>query len=701
MQILIGETRAADTFSNESLLKSMKSKCVFVCLFFALLLPLCAQTEKPLRIFLRAGPKTHGPPGNGQHDGPKWLEEWKPLLTGRGAKVDGAIGFPTAEQLHNTDVLVMYTAEGGTITPEQRANLDKFLKRGGGIVVIHDSVCGTDPHWFKTVVGGAWEHGRSKWYEGDVGIYVLDEQHPITRGLSNFDFNDEIYWDLHMIPEARILASSFHTPFIIAPQMWVYEKDNYRAFVCIPGHEYASFNLPHFRAILLRGIAWAGKRSNVDELCAKPELASLKYPEGGPTPPDTAAPKLVVHPEFNLELVASEPLIEKAISLDWDPKGRLWVAETPEYPNGRRINKNDNAIYPWRERDPDQYDGEKENRPARDRISWLEDTNGDGVMDSKHVFYEGLELVTSLVFYKDGVIVAQAPDILWIRDTDGDGKADKVETLYTGFGTSDTHAVISNFRWGMDGWVYGTVGYSAGNPKSPDGTKDFGRITAGVLRFKPDGSALEQIASGSCNTWGFDFTWDNEIIYTTATCGEPICHVVMPEKALARGNVGGVRATIPIIERNKVFPAVEHRRSPYVQIDWVGAFTAAAGSCVYVGGAWPERFNNSHFLSEPTVNLVHHEFLVTNGVTFRGSKEEGRKDVEFIAGTDLWFRPIHQRVGPDGALYVIDFYNQAAIHNDTRGPKHGANNAAVRPDRDHHFGRIWRVQHKQAKRLPP
>src|SRR5205814_4932235 len=86
-----------------------------------------------------------------------------------------------------------------------------------------------------------------------------------------FDWKDEIYWDLHMMPEARVLASSFHTPFIIAPQMWVYEKDNYRSFVCIPGHEYSSFSLPHFRALLLRGIAWAGKRSDVDYLCTKEE----------------------------------------------------------------------------------------------------------------------------------------------------------------------------------------------------------------------------------------------------------------------------------------------------------------------------------------------------------------------------------------------------------------------------------------------
>ncbi len=660
-----------------------------------------AQENKPLRIFIRSGPKTHGP---GQHDSPSFLRDWTKLLNDRGAKASGKQGFPSAAELENTDVLVMFLAEGGTISPEDRVNLDKFLKRGGGIVTLHDGVCGTDPQWFKTVIGGAWEHGHSKWYEGEVGVYFVDTEHPITRGVSNFDLKDEVYWDLHMMPDAHVLADSFQSVFVIAPQMWTYEKDNYRSFVWLQGHEYESFSLPHFRALLLRGIAWAGKRDNVDMLCTKEELASLKYPQGGPTAPEKAAAKLNVDPNFHIQLVASEPLIEKAISLDWDPQGHLWVAETPEYPNGRTINQNDSMIALWAEKDPEAFKSKrKEDRPAKDRISWLEDTDGDGRADKKHVFADGLELVTSLVFYKDGVIVAQAPDILWLRDLDGDGKCnmqnEKV-VLFTGFGTSDAHAVINNFRWGMDGWIYSAIGYSAGNPVSSDGSKQFGRITAGVFRFKPDGSALEQVASGSCNTWGFDFSPDGEAFYTTATCGEHLLHIVMPEKILAKGNIGGVRASAVLPDHQQVKPAVKHTRPAYVQIDWVGGFTAAAGSCIYNGGAWPEKYNNAHFLSEPTVSLVHNDFLTQKGVTYLASKEKGREETEFIAGTDLWFRPIHTRVGPDGALYVVDFYNQAAIHNDTRGPKHGANNAAVRPDRDHHLGRIWRVQHKEAKKLP-
>src|SRR6267142_2668481 len=98
---------------------------------------------------------------------------------------------------------------------------------------------------------------------------------------------------------------------------------------------------------------------------------------------------------------------------------------------------------------------------------------------------------------------------------------------------------------------------------------------------------------------------------------------------------------------------------------------------------------------------MNNDVLYQNESNFTAKKEESHEETEFFEGSDLWFRPIHSRVGPDGALYVVDWYNQAAIHNDTRGPAHGAHNAATRPDRDHHFARIWRVQHKEAKKLPP
>ena len=482
--------------------------------------------------------------------------------------------------------------------------------------------------------------------------------------------------------------------------MWVYEKDGARAFGSILGHNFKTFELPQYRAILLRGIAWAAKRENVDELVSPEELASLRYPVGGPSLPKDELSKLIIHPDFKASLVASEPLVNKVINVDWDPKGRLWVTETPEYPNGRRGLREDYQGKEWKDHGGIIPIAGKQDRPAHDRISWLEDSKGDGVMDTKHVFYEGLELATGMVFYKDGVIVTQAPDILWVRDTKGAGKADKVEVLYHGLGTRDTHAVINNPRWGFDGWIYATHGYSSSRDvTNGDGTKHFGPINSGVVRFKPDGSAIEQYSSKGGNTWGLTVTDDNEIMWTQPTSGQLLMHTVLSEDELSKGKAGNLSGFKVVIPSDKTYPAMTWEQQAYRQIDFVGSFTAAAGASIYDGGTWPKLWHGSYFTTEPTINLVHHRFIDPDGVTYNAHKQPGREETEFITSKDMWFRPIEARVGPDGAMYVVDFYNQAVIHNDTRGPDHNLVNAAVRPDRDHYFSRIWRVDHKEAVKI--
>jgi len=252
----------------------------------------------PLRVFLRGGPKTHGPADNGQHDGPTFVKEWKPLLESRGARVDASLQFPTADQLENTDVLVMFCANGGYIEGEQRAYFEKFLKRGGGVVALHDAVLAREPHWFKTIIGGAWENGVAKYFEGENTYYYVNTEHPITKGASNFTITDEVYWDLHMMPNAQILAASMQpvrpargappdtapnaAPAIgkLIPQMWVYENQlpggqPYRAVVSLLGHHFTTFSSPHVRAIFLRAIAWAGRR-DVDSLATADEVAALR-----------------------------------------------------------------------------------------------------------------------------------------------------------------------------------------------------------------------------------------------------------------------------------------------------------------------------------------------------------------------------------------------------------------------------------------
>src|SRR5947208_669302 len=172
----------------------MKCKLAALAVLVFSLVPALAQQANPLRVFIRAGAKTHGP---NQHDHPRFLAEWKDLLNQRGAKTDGATEFPSADQLDNTDVLVIYAQDGMKIVGERRAYFEKFLRRGAGLVVIHDGVVSGDQHeWAKKVQGGSWRwdgEKKTKWLEGEVGAYLVDPKHPITKGVSNFDWTDEIY----------------------------------------------------------------------------------------------------------------------------------------------------------------------------------------------------------------------------------------------------------------------------------------------------------------------------------------------------------------------------------------------------------------------------------------------------------------------------------------------------------------------------
>ena len=229
--------------------------------------------EAPLRVFIRSGPKTHGP---GAHDHPRFLKEWVPLLNARGARATGGDAFPTKAQLDDTDVLILHAQEAGNITDrEQRANLEGFLGRGGGIVVIHAGAVSHDPDWFKGLVGGSWRQGVTKWLEGPMHLYFTGLQSPITKDVSNWSMDDEIYYDMDLAPEVKVLAAAY-TPkpagarnaqferraeeltgggkqvsiFDTQPQMWTYERTinngkPYRAFVSLPGHLYENLSLIH------------------------------------------------------------------------------------------------------------------------------------------------------------------------------------------------------------------------------------------------------------------------------------------------------------------------------------------------------------------------------------------------------------------------------------------------------------------------
>jgi type 1 glutamine amidotransferase len=232
-----------------------------------------ASAPQGPRIYIRAGLKTHGP---GQHDYPQYLADWSKVLTERGAIVDGSLHFPTAAELTNTEVIVMYKGDAGAMTAEEKATLDTYLKRGGGLVSFHDTLCGPDPEYFSTILGGAKKHGETNFtLEADVDYTVTDPSHPIMQGVPNFKIKDEAFFLITWAksPAIKVLATAPMAPTPsakghegeIVPQIWTYERtvaggQPYRAFVWMQGHNYENFNNPQVQPMLLRAIAWAARR---------------------------------------------------------------------------------------------------------------------------------------------------------------------------------------------------------------------------------------------------------------------------------------------------------------------------------------------------------------------------------------------------------------------------------------------------------
>lgn len=263
---------------------------VAAALLLAALLPGLAQAQVPgapripgqnpngMRVFLWAGLKTHTP---GQHDYPQFLADWSKLLTERGAVVNGALHPPTPDNLEKSDVVVIYKGDVGYLTNGDKAALEAYVQRGGGLVSLHDALCGPDPAYFSKLLGGAKKHGEVNFtLDAPVPYTVVDKEHPIMKDMSGVTLFDEAFFNITWAsnPGIHALATAEIAPTRSAgehrgekvPQIWTYEHpaaggQTARAFVWMQGHYYSNFSNYQIQRTLLRGIAWAAKKP-VDEL---------------------------------------------------------------------------------------------------------------------------------------------------------------------------------------------------------------------------------------------------------------------------------------------------------------------------------------------------------------------------------------------------------------------------------------------------
>ena len=386
-----------------------------------------------------------------------------------------------------------------------------------------------------------------------------------------------------------------------------------------------------------------------------------------PMAPADSAQHLVTLPGFTATLWAAEPEILKPICMAWDERGRLWIAETVDYPN--ELQPKDKG---------------------RDRIKVCEDTNGDGKADRFTVFAEGLSIPTGMVVARGGLIVVENGRTLFLRDQDGDGKADERVVLFSGWGMGDTHATASNLRYGPDNWIWGVVGYSGFDGEVNGRRIKFGM---GVYRFRPDGSELEFVRSSNNNTWGLGFSEEGTVFGSTAN-NNASWYMAVPNRYYEAVSGWTASRMESIADKQDFYPVTTDVR----QVDAHGRYTAGAGHALYTARNFPaEHWNRSAFVAEPTGHLLGLFRLEAQGADF-----VARNQKSFLASSDEWCAPIMAEVGPDGAVWVLDWYNYIIQHNPTpQGGRNGEGTAYETPLRDKRRGRIYRVAWDKARKVAP
>lgn len=576
------------------------------------------------------------------------------------------------EKLSNYDGLMIY-ANHDEITSEQESALKDYVEGGKALIPIHSaSFCFRNSDWFVETVGGQFSrHGV-----GDFTAEIVDPSHPIMEGIEEFETWDETYVHASVNPDMHILMERVDQEGR-EPYTWTREQGKGRVFYTAYGHDERTWQKDQFQQLVANGILWA-VGDQVGELLAayaipKPEFRDAEIPNyerRDPAPrfqlPLSAeeSQKLVQVPvDFKLELFASEPMIINPIAMTWDERGRLFVIETTDYPNEVR------------------KDG------GNDKIKILEDTDGDGKADKVTVFADNLNIPTSITPVNGGMLISMAPDFVFLKDTDGDDVADVREVIMTGWGKSDTHAGPSNLKYGFDNKIWGVLGYSGFNGEVSGQQFNFGQ---GVYRFDPNGENLEYLGNTSNNTWGLGFTEDFETFISTAN-GQHSVYFSMENKYIRRPIYQGSANTVHGIDSHYDMPHL----TPFLrQVDWHGSYTAAAGHNFYTARNFPKEYwNRIAFVAEPTGRVLHNAIINPDGSGF--TEKNG---FNILASSDEWFSPVHAEVGPDGALWVADWYNFIIQHNPTpRGFENGEGNAYINPLRDAKHGRIYRLVYKGAK----
>lgn len=360
------------------------------------------------------------------------------------------------------------------------------------------------------------------------------------------------------------------------------------------------------------------------------ERKSFKLPEG-----------------FEITLFASEPDISKPINMEFDEKGRLWVTSTIEYPKPAIPGK------------------------GRDRITILEDTDGDGKADKFTHFVDSLNIPIGITPVKNGAIAYSIPNVYKFIDKDGDGKADETTKLVGPFEFVDTHGMVNNLIRSYDGWVHACHGYANHSIVAGKDGDSIDMNSGNTFRFREDGSRVEATTYGRINPFGYAYDeWG--YLYSLDCHTKPIYQLIHGAQYPAQGGKEPTIGWAPIM------------------MSYEFGSTANSGLVYYTGTQFPDAYKNNFYSGNVVTSRINR-----NTMHLDGSSPISKREEDFLISDDPWFRPVDLKTGPDGSIYVADFYNRIIGHYEV--PKD-------HPGRDKTSGRIWKITYtgnKQQEKYTP
>ncbi|MBL9116088.1 MAG: c-type cytochrome [Verrucomicrobiaceae bacterium] len=399
------------------------------------------------------------------------------------------------------------------------------------------------------------------------------------------------------------------------------------------------------------------------------ELEGTYLPTNTPCPtPEEARAKMTVPEGYEVRCFAHEPMLQNPVAMTWDARGRLWVVEAYEYPEGSEHPAPFGTDAKHDRYQPMPNMGAK---IPRDRVIILEDTDNNGEADKRTVFVEGLNLASAILCGDNGIYVGQQPHLIHFLDADQDDKPEQWRVVLTGFGREDTHELVNSFCWGPDGWLYMTHGvFTHSKVRRPGQPENEGfKFDAGIGRCRPLNRGkeapweFEVFADGTSNPWGCDYD-ERGNFFVSACVIDHFFHMA-PGGIYVRQ--GGAPENPYAYEQLPSIVKHKHFRAAY------------AGVQIYQGGVYPKDTWGHAFIGNIHDNAIHEEIITPVGASF---KCEPRRD--FLRANDGWFRPVSTQTGPDGNLWIMDWCDKYPCYQ----------NAKANPDGvDRSYGRIWRVVH--------